>query len=51
MTKRASAIERKFFFFIESIFGEDNVENTYSFITKDKKKIEKTHMKTLKVKK
>jgi rubrerythrin len=36
----ASSIERKFYYFIESIFGEDDVENTYSFTTKNKKRIE-----------
>jgi len=40
VSKRASGIERKFYFFIESVLGENNVENTYNFTTIDNKKIE-----------
>ena len=40
VAKNSSFIERKFYYFTEKVFGVENVENTYKFITKDNKKIE-----------
>jgi len=37
-SKSASSIERKFFYFIEQVFGDDNVENTFKIKTKEKKR-------------